>query len=122
MSGPLAWSAMAALAGVGAVGRVLLDEVVSAHSRGPFPLGILAVNLLGAFALGVLHGAGVDGRALFLVGTGLLGAFTTFSAWMLESERLWRDGFAPAGWLNLWLSLAGGLVAVALGDALGGVL
>lgn len=122
MSGALAWAAASAMAGLGAVGRILLDEEVSARSGGPFPLGILVVNLSGAFALGVLHGAGLGGHALLILGTGLLGGFTTFSTWMLESERLFRDGAVPAAWLNLGFSLLAGLLAAVAGDALGGAL
>ena len=40
----------------------------------------------------MLHGAGVGGDALRLAGTGLIGAYTTFSTWMLESHRLGEDG------------------------------
>ena len=55
-----------------------------------FPWGTLAVNLTGAFVLGVLVGRGARRRRLPLAGIGLLGAYTTFSTWMLESHRLAR--------------------------------
>ena len=67
------------LGGTGAVARFLLDGAVAARVASAFPFGTLAVNLSGALALGVLHGAGVGGDAMRLVGTGLLGAYTTFS-------------------------------------------
>jgi CrcB protein len=110
------------LGGTGAVARFLLDGAVASRVAAGFPLGTLAVNLSGALALGVLHGAGVGGDALRLVGTGLLGAYTTFSTWTLESHRLGEDGRLGLGLANLLVSLALGLACVCLGDLLGGAL
>ena len=110
------------LGGVGAIGRFLLDGAVASRIASAFPFGTLAVNLTGALALGVLHGAGVGGDALRLAGTGLLGAYTTFSTWTLESHRLGEDGRLRLGLTNLLISLALGLVCVWLGDMLGGAL
>ena len=80
------------LGGVGALARLLLDRAVSLRVGSDLPWGTLAVNLSGAFALGVLVGAAVSGDALRLAGTGLLGAYTTFSTWMLESHREAEEG------------------------------
>jgi fluoride exporter len=110
------------LGGMGAVARFLLDGAVASRLAGAFPFGTLAVNLTGALALGALHGAGVGGDALRLVGTGLLGAYTTFSTWTLESHRLGEDGRLRLGLANLLVSLALGLACVWLGDQLGGAL
>jgi CrcB protein len=110
------------LGGMGAVARFLLDGAVASRVATSFPFGTLAVNLTGALALGVLHGAGAGGDALRLVGTGLLGAYTTFSTWMLESHRLGEDGRPRLGLANLLVSLALGLACVWLGDQLGGAL
>ena len=62
------------------------------------------VNLTGTFAAGVLAGAGVGATALMILGTGLLGAYTTFSTWMVERSYLVTSivaGLALAwlGWL-----------------------
>ena len=107
------------LGGVGAIGRFLLDGGVASRVGSAFPFGTLAVNLTGALALGVLHGAGVGGDALSLFGTGLLGAYTTFSTWTLESHRLGEDGRLRLGLANLVVSLVLGLACVWLGDRLG---
>ena len=109
------------LGGVGAIARFLLDGAVSARV-GPFPWGTLAVNLSGALVLGILAGAAVQGDALRLAGTGLIGAFTTFSTWMFESHRLGEDGELRAGVVNLLASLALGIAAVWLGRQIGGLL
>jgi CrcB protein len=110
------------LGGVGAVGRFLLDGAVSSRARRSFPWGTLTVNLSGAFVLGILAGAAVEGDALRLAGTGLLGAFTTFSTWMFESHRLGEDGELRASVLNLLVSLALGIAAVWLGRQIGSAL
>jgi CrcB protein len=110
------------LGGLGAMARFLLDGAVSARVGRGFPWGTLAVNLGGALVLGVLAGAAVAGDGLRLWGTGLLGAFTTFSTWAYESHRLGEDGEGRLGAANLAVSLAFGLAAVWLGRELGAAL
>jgi fluoride exporter len=72
--------------------------------------------------LGVLVGAAVGGDAFRLEGTGLLGAYTTFSTWALESQRLGEDGQLGAGVANLAVSLALGLACAWAGREPGGAL
>ena len=102
--------------------RFLLDGAVASRSRSALPVGTLAVNLSGAVALGVLAGAHVGGDALRLAGVGFVGAYTTFSTWMLETHRLAEDGEGPAAALNVAGSLALGFGALALGHWVGGAL
>lgn len=118
----LVWVGVAALGGVGVVARFALDGAVSQRAGSGFPRGTLAVNLSGAFLLGLLVGADVAGDALLLAGTAALGSYTTFSTWMLESHRLGEDGELNRMWLNIAVSLLAGLAAAALGRALGGLL
>jgi len=105
------------IGGAGAIARFLLDGAVSQRVGGRFPWGTLAVNASGSFLLGVVAGA-VEGDAYRLLATGLLGAYTTFSTWMLESHRLGEDGRLRLGAANFALSLAVGLVAVWIGRQL----
>ena len=93
---------------------MLLGAAVDARADSPFPWGTLAVNLAGAFALGALAGAGLDGDGYALAATGFLGAFTTFSTWVVDSRLLG----ARLGAANLAASLALGLLAVWVGRAL----
>jgi CrcB protein len=118
----LVWVGVGVLGGAGALGRFLLDGVVSARAGRQFPLGTLAVNLSGAFLLGLLVGLPVGDRALLLAGTATLGSYTTFSTWVFESHRLGEDGELRLGALNLAVSLVGGLVAAAAGRAIGAAL
>jgi CrcB protein len=113
------WIAVALLGGVGTVLRYTVDWLVSLRFGFGFPFGILAVNLSGSFLLGLLAGAAVEGNARMLAGTALLGAYTTFSTWMLDTQELAQRGQPRAALLNIVLSAAAGLVAAALGHALG---
>ena len=60
----------------------------------------------------------LSGDAQLLVGTGLLGGYTTFSTWMFESHRLGEDGALSASVVNLLGSLLLGILAVWLGRTL----
>jgi CrcB protein len=91
---------------------------VSERLGSGFPWGTLAVNLTGAFLLGLVAGSTLHGDALVLVATGALGSYTTFSTWAFESHRLGEDGQAVLLFANFALSLAAGVSAVALGRAL----
>jgi fluoride exporter len=107
------WVGVALLGGLGAVLRHLVAELVPSAR---FPLGILAVNVSGSLALGVVSGLALSGDALLLAATALIGSYTTFSTWMLDTARL---PLALAA-LNVGGSLAAGVAAVALGRALAG--
>jgi CrcB protein len=113
---------VAVLGGFGAIARFLLDGAVASRAGRDFPYGTLAVNLTGAFLLGVLAGAALSTDAYRLAGTGLIGAYTTFSTWAYESHRLGEDGQLRAGALNFAVSLALGVAAAWLGRRLGGAL
>jgi fluoride exporter len=108
--------------GLGAIGRFALDGAVAGRLGRRFPYGTLAVNLSGSLALGVLVGASVRGDGYEIVGTGLLGAYTTFSTWALESHRLGEDGQLRSGVLNFALSVVLGVVVAWVGRQLGGSL
>ena len=114
------WAAVAGVGGLGACARFLLDAAVSRRAGRDFPLGTLVVNLSGAFALGLLTGLALTGNALLIAGTATIGSFTTFSTWMLESQRLAEDGELPAAAVNMAFSLVAGVGAAALGRLLGG--
>jgi fluoride exporter len=117
----LLWLAVGVLGGVSALGRFLLDAAVSLRARGQFPIGTLAVNTSGALLLGLLVGLGVGGQLMLLAGVATLGSYTTFSTWMLESQRLGEDGELGLAATNLVVSLLAGVAAAAADWALGGV-
>lgn len=121
MSAP-AWVAVGLLGGIAAAARFAIDTAVTARAGHPFPFGILAVNIAGALALGLVAGAALEGEALVIVAGGCLGSFTTFSTWILDSHRLADAGHAHLVWLNLGLSLVAGFAAVAIGHWFGAAL
>jgi CrcB protein len=119
VSGVALWVGVGVLGGVGAVARFAVSVAVARRADHWFPWGTLAVNLSGTALLGLLSGLALHGGALTLAGGGLLGSYTTFSTWMLDSERLAEHHSGRALVANLAGSLLLGLVAVALGRALG---
>jgi fluoride exporter len=114
-----AWAGVAVLGGVGAVARFWIDGRISQRLGGDFPLGTLTINLTGSLLLGLLTGLALSGEALVLVGTATLGSYTTFSTWMLETQRLAEDGEVRAAAVNAGLSVIVGVAAAALGRAIG---
>lgn len=117
---PLLFVAAALAGGAGAVLRYALDLGVGRVAGRRFPWGILVVNLTGSFALGLVTTA--MPAQLFLVGAGLLGGYTTFSTAMLDAVVLWRDGERAASAADAVGMLVLGLLAAALGIALGSAL
>lgn len=104
---------------VGAPARFLLDGWLQRRAETTVPVGTLAVNLTGAFALGFVAGLfaahHVSHNLETIIGTGLLGAFTTFSTFTFESMRLTEEGAWRALSIYLTTTLVGGLLAAALG-------
>jgi len=85
-------------------------------------VGTFIVNISGALAFGFLVGTGLAGNALLLAGAATLGSYTTFSTWMLESERFADDRNLHGALLNIGLSVVAGLAAAALGHTVGSAL
>ncbi len=115
------WFGVAVIGGLGAVARLLIEHGVRRQLALAFPIGTVTVNVTGAFLLGLVSGMGLSHQMATLIGTGFLGAYTTFSGWMLETrslaaERRWRAAVA-----NIAISVALGLVAALAGHWLGGV-
>jgi CrcB protein len=110
--------------GGGALLRVAVVEWFGARSVGHFPWGVLAVNTLGCFAIGLLV-ALVEVRLALTPGArtaiqaGLLGGLTTFSAFGLDTVRLVEAGEHGLAVLNGAGNLGLGVVAVVLGLSLG---
>lgn len=115
---PAGWLAVGLLGGAAAGARYLLDAELSHRISSHFPLGILAVNLTGALAVGLVAGSTLSGEASTILAGGAIGSFTTFSTWMLDTHLLGASGRAKLAWLNLALSLVAGFLALALGHGI----
>ncbi|HYX29594.1 MAG TPA: fluoride efflux transporter CrcB [Pyrinomonadaceae bacterium] len=109
---------------IGSILRYVVSGFVQDLSRSiTFPFGTLAVNLLGCLAIGFLAQL-AEARGVFtaeartLVFIGVLGGFTTFSAFGNETINLWRDGETVLAWVNVAAHLVLCLGAVWLSRAL----
>lgn len=119
------WVLIGMAGAAGALARLVMGGWVTRGVGGPtFPWGTFAVNILGSFLLGMLTGL-VLGRGTVppgvkaALGTGFLGAFTTFSTWQVEMLRTYQKGERHMAWANLLLSTGAGLLAAWMGVALG---
>ncbi len=113
--------------GLGSTARYLTAVVLADRFGAAFPWGTLTVNVLGGLLIGFLatladeRGLLGPQARLFLV-VGLLGGFTTFSSFSLETFRLAGDGALVPALLNILGNLGLSLAAVVLGVGLGRVL
>jgi CrcB protein len=113
------WTAVVLIGGAGSVLRFLADGAVASESGRDFPLGTLAVNVSGAVILGLLTGLALGHDEALLAGTAAVGSYTTFSTWMLETQRLTEERQHGKAAVNVAVSLAAGVAAAALGQLLG---
>jgi len=103
-------------AGVGAPARYLVDQTVQKFHGSDWPLGTLAVNVVGAFVLGLTVGSSTT--TTLLVGTGFAGTFTTWSTFAVESIALMEDRRHHVAWLSIVMTVLFGIPAAALGHFL----
>lgn len=115
--GVLAGGALGALTRYGAA--VWLQRLLASTPYGSFPLSTLSVNVVGSFLLGFVAELGLAGLLSPLlrvaIGTGFIGALTTFSSFELETELLLREGPRLQGVIYLLANLILGFVAILLG-------
>lgn len=111
----LVWGGVVVLGGVGSVLRFMVDRAVGSRTARAFPFGTLAVNVSGAALLGFLGGLALSKHAALLAGTAFVGAYTTFSTWMLETQRLGEERQVRVAVANLIVSLMLGEAAALLG-------
>ena len=115
----LLWTAVVLIGGAGSVLRFLADGMVASAAGRDFPLGSLAVNVSGAVILGLITGLALGHDQALLAGTAAVGSYTTFSTWMLETQRLTEERQHGKALVNIVLSLAAGIAAAALGRLIG---
>jgi CrcB protein len=111
------WTAVVLIGGAGSLLRFLVDGAVQGGRD--FPLGTMAVNLSGAFILGLLTGLALGHAEALLAGTAAVGSYTTFSTWMLETQRLTEERQYGKAVVNVAASLVAGVAAAALGQQIG---
>lgn len=100
---------------IGGIIRYYLSQFIQIKTALTFPLGTLAVNIIGCFFIGLIVGL-IDKESIgsewrFFLITGLLGGFTTFSAFSMESVNLLREGQIVYAFTYIGLSILLGLFA-----------
>ena len=100
----LLWVAVMLIGGAGSVLRFLADGVVASAADRDFPFGTLAVNVSGAMILGLITGLALGHDQALLAGTAAVGSYTTFSTWMLETQRLTEERRPPRRPRSTWSS------------------
>ena len=106
--------------GLGASLRLVLGRVVDAHLAAALPhAGTLVANLIGSFVIGLMSELLPEGLLRVAVLTGLLGGFTTYSAFALLTVDLAGDGRWGMVSAQLAVHIVGGVTCVLLGIALG---
>jgi fluoride exporter len=104
---------------IGAPLRYLLDRAIQSQHERVFPFGTLVVNLSGSLALGIVLGLSASGglspAAVDAVGTGVIGAYTTFSTFSWETVRMLEEKSLLHATCNVAAAFGGGVAAAALG-------
>jgi fluoride exporter len=107
--------------GIGAALRLIFDGLIRTRVRSSYPVGTTVINLTGSFLLGLLTGLAtrqlVPHQWQIIVGTGLLGGYTTFSTASFETVRLIEDRRYIAAAFNAFGMLVVCIAASALGFA-----
>jgi CrcB protein len=113
--------------GLGAMLRFALALWIDERAQVSFPWGTLAVNVAGCFLIGLIatladgHRLLTPAMRLFVI-AGLLGGFTTFSTFGLETWRLVDDGLAGLAIWNVAASFGATMVALVVGVVLGRII
>jgi len=111
---------VAAGGAAGAVARYGVTLFVATFWKRDFPLATLLINVSGSFILGFFatmaaERAAIDPMWRLLIATGFVGAYTTFSTFEYETERLAASGALAWGIVNILTSVIAGFIAVRLG-------
>jgi len=120
----LSLAAIGLAGSLGALSRYLLGRFIAERAGAEFPFGTLLINVTGAFIIGLLFA--LTARKLLspawqtVLATGFLGGYTTFSTMSWEGVQLARGGSSRLSLLYFGGNLLFGLLAAALGLALGG--
>jgi fluoride exporter len=121
-----AWLAFLVAAAIGASARYLVDGFVQDRVEGAFPWGTLVVNVSGCLILGTIvglglyHGLGPTTRTV--LGTGGMGAYTTFSTFTVDTVRLVEGGAIDKAMRNVAANVVVGIAAASAGLALAAML
>jgi CrcB protein len=113
--------------GIGTLARYGLDGWIQNRTGPGFPWGILTINVLGCFVLGLIGQYGLNHLSMppdLRIGltTGLMGGFTTFSTFGWDTVRMMESGEWSRAFIYIGASVVGGLVAMVFGLRFGNAL
>jgi len=115
----LTWGLVVVIGGMGSILRFMVDRSVVGRFGRALPFGTLTVNLTGAMVLGLLSGLALSYDVALVAGTAAVGSYTTFSTWMLETQRLGEERQLLLAGANVVVSVVAGVAAAILGQAIG---
>lgn len=113
------WLGVIIAGGVGAVLRFLVDGAIARRAGKSFPFGTFGVNVSGAALLGFLGAIALSRDVALVAATAFVGSYTTFSTWMLETQRLGEERRVGAAAVNIVASVVAGLAAALFGQWIG---
>lgn len=116
----MVWLGVLLAGGVGSVLRFVVDGAVGRRAARSFPFGTLTVNISGAALLGLVGGLALSRHAALLADTAFIGSYTTFSTWMLETQRLGEERQIWFAVANIVVSMLLGMAAALLGQWIAG--
>ncbi len=99
----------------GSLSRFLIGRRIAEKALTSFPIGTFLINITGAFLLGIVSSIGFNENFYTLLGSGFLGAYTTFSTFMYEGFNLFQDNEK----LNAFIYVLGSLILGLLGYTMG---
>ena len=104
---------------IGGVSRYLLSQWIQPKSLNAFPWGTLSVNLIGCLLIGIIFGlaekGNISNEVRLFMATGVLGGFTTFSAFSNESVVMLHNGQSTNAFIYILISVIVGIMATILG-------
>lgn len=118
----MVWFGVLLAGGLGALLRFLVDGAVARRAARSFPYGTLTVNISGALLLGLISGLVLSRQAVLLADVAFVGSYSTFSTWMLETQRLSEERQHLYATANVVVSLVLGIAAALLGQWIAGLL
>lgn len=101
--------------GIGSVLRYVLNGLIGSKAEFDFPYGILAINIIGSFLIGIMAGYIKNDMLIAFVMIGILGGFTTFSAFSLDAVAMFNSGRVAAAFIYIAASVIFSLLAAYLG-------
>ncbi|AIM17207.1 MULTISPECIES: fluoride efflux transporter CrcB [Neobacillus] len=103
----------------GAMARYFISKKLNGIAPNRIPMGTLIVNLIGSFLLGIITGAHANAMIVLLLGTGFMGAFTTFSTFKLELIKLYLNKDNKNFLLYIIITYSAGMILAYLGYVIG---